>query len=71
MRCVGCGITTSNPKAENWKLWQMCYGCAKSAHPDHYKDKPDHGTGGSRMHMKIVTNSMIAQPTKHANTAEE
>jgi len=48
-KCRKCGKTSRNPNAENWKLWQLCYPCGRELHPDHYKDKPNHGTGGSWM----------------------
>lgn len=51
VRCLDCKTTTSNPKAENWGKHQMCYKCARKNFPEDYKDKPDHGVGGSRMNL--------------------
>jgi len=46
-KCKKCGFTSRNPNAVNWKLWQLCYPCALELHPEYYKGKPKHGTGGA------------------------
>ena len=33
----------STQKRENWELWQLCHECARKLHPDHYKNKKNHG----------------------------
>lgn len=30
-------------KRENWELWQLCHKCARKLHPEHYKNKKNHG----------------------------
>lgn len=48
MRCKGgCKKVSRTPNAINWVKWQMCYHCAYKNHPEYYKDKRRHGTGGT------------------------
>jgi len=30
-------------KRENWEKWQLCYSCARTLHPEYYKNKKNHG----------------------------
>ena len=67
MRCqghkygTGCMKTSSYPDAENWKMFQMCYGCAKKLHPEFYATKPDHGVGDNRLNARVYAD-MITVP---------
>ncbi len=47
MKCDKCGKTCRTPKAENWKLWQLCFKCALIEHPEFYEGKHKHGVGGT------------------------
>lgn len=64
VRCQGCGVRMRSPKAKNWKLFRECYPCAKKDHPEFYKDKKNHGTGGTYM-KPPECRPMIVEPIKN------
>ena len=64
MKCMSCGSSCRTPKAPNWKLWQLCYKCALVLHPDYYKDKHRHGTGGTWLN-DLAYEPMIAPEIKN------
>jgi hypothetical protein len=61
LRCKGCKKVYVNPQADNWSNWQLCYKCARVLHPEIYSTKLHHGTGTSKMNIKIEVNSLIAK----------
>lgn len=71
VRCKGCGVTTSSPRAQNWQQHQMCYKCAKIHFPQDYLGKPNHGTGKSRMGQEPVPQSIYesTRMTKRMNSS--
>ena len=62
VRCEDCGIRMRSPKSENWKIFKMCFKCAKKNHPEYYEDKRNHGVGGTYLDKNPQTHSMVVMP---------
>ena len=48
-------------KRLNWENWQLCHKCARILHPEHYKDKKNHGVNRVRG-LDEITISLLEPP---------
>ena len=58
---TGCTRASKYTTAMNWKLWQLCYGCARKLHPEAYEDQPNHGVGDNKLNVKVYSD-LITMP---------
>lgn len=54
----------STQKRDNWENWQLCHSCARILHPEHYKDKKNHGVRRViEGHYTDIPFGIVALPT--------
>jgi hypothetical protein len=58
VRCKGCTRTTNNPTGESWDLWQFCFKCGLTNHPEHYASKGQHDHGIGIIEKPLIVKSL-------------